>query len=284
MKNKEKVSVIITAYNVEEYVSKAVQSVKDQTYPEIEIIVVEDCSTDNTLEVLKSIEGIKLVRHSVNAGAGKARKTGIENSTGDFILLLDADDWLEPNCIEELIKTQKKFDSDLTGCNIRTVYKDSIKEENTEECCLEGVDKFKKIAGKTPFLNPILVRRTLYDKVPYCPRRFIEDSPTLWKLLFYANRLVYNGKVGYNYYQRDGSLCHVSSPYKRDLFTVLAIIDVLIFLQRNHGEDIIEETGLVKELSIYYNCMKLNQPLSIDKDDYQEERGFIDKFVRLFNN
>lgn len=277
----EKISVVITAYNVEECVSKAIQSVKNQTYPEIETVVVEDCSTDATLKVLENIKGINLIKHASNMGAGKARRTGIEHSTGDFILLLDADDWLEPDCIEELVKTQKEFGSDMTGCNIRAVYGDSSEEENTEKCCLEGVDKFKKLVGKIPFLNPILVRRTLYDKVSYCPRRFIEDSPTLWKLLFYTNRLVYNGKVGYNYWQRDDSLCHTSSPYKRDLFTVLSIIDILIFLKENHGEDIIKETNLLGDLLTFYDCMRLNQPLSSDRNEYRKERDFIDKFVKF---
>ena len=275
----EKVSVVITAYNVEEYIPRALTSVRDQTWPSIEIVVVEDCSTDGTLNVLKDEDGIKLIVNDSNLGAGKSRQIGIKAATGEFVLLLDADDWLEPDCIESLIKTQRKYRSDMTGCNIRVVRDSGITEETVEECELSGIDKFKKISGKTPFLNPILVRRELYNKVEYCPRRFIEDSPTLWKLLFFANKLVYSGKVGYNYCQRQTSLCHTSSAYKRNLFSALAVIDIILFLKQNKGIDILKETELVDELISIYGCMILNQATSPDKDNFVKERQFIDKFV-----
>ena len=275
----EKVSIVITAYNVEDYILRAVASVKDQTWPSVEIIVVEDCSTDGTLDVLKDEDGIKLIVNESNLGAGKSRQIGIKAATGEFVLLLDADDWLEPDCIESLIKTQRKYRSDMTGCNIRVVRDSGTEEETTEECELSGLDKFKIISGKTPFLNPILVRRELYNRVEYCPRRFIEDSPTLWKLLFFANKLVYSGKVGYNYYQRQNSLCHTSSVYKRYLFSALAIIDIILFLKQNNGIDILKETGLVDELISIYGCIVLNQTASPDKDNFTKERQFIDKFV-----
>ena len=275
----EKVSVVITAYNVEDYILRAIESVRDQTWPSIEIVVVEDCSTDGTLDVLKDEDGIKLIVNDSNLGAGKSRQIGIKAATGEFVLLLDADDWLEPDCIESLIKTQRKYRSDMTGCNIRIVDNRTDREEDTEECELLGIDKFKKISGKIPFLNPILVRKELYDKVDYCSRRFIEDSPTLWKLLFFANKLVYSGKTGYNYYQRQGSLCHSSSKYRKDVFSALAAIDIIMFLKEHHGENIIMETKLIQALLSVYGSIKLNQAASPDKDNFIKERQFIDKFV-----
>lgn len=278
------VSVIITAYNVEDYIKRAIDSVKSQTYSDIEIIVVEDCSSDSTLQILSETDDIRLIRHEVNLGAGAARQTGIDHAIGNFTLFLDADDWLEPNCIEQLVLTQDKYNSDLTGCNIRSVMGDSSNEEITPECVMEGVEKFDRIAGKIPFLNSILVRRDLWKKVKYCSRRFIEDSPVLYKLLFFANRLVYNGKVGYNYYQRDTSLCHSSSPYRKNLFTALAIIDVILFLNchRNEGgADICNRLGLLKALLGTYRTMYANMVFSDDTDKYPDERKTVENFVKL---
>lgn len=103
-----KVSVVITAYNVEKYIEKAINSVLNQTYKDIELVVVEDCSTDNTLKIIKDLQksdttfSINLVQHLKNVGAGLSRRDGIKASTGDFIMLLDADDWLNEDYIEHL--------------------------------------------------------------------------------------------------------------------------------------------------------------------------------------
>ena len=115
------VSVVITAFNVEKYIRKSIESVFNQTYKDIETIIVNDCSQDSTSEILDSIEGIKIINNKENLGAGMSRRIGIQNAIGDFVLLLDADDWLEPDCIENLVNAQKEHDSDMTGCNIRII-------------------------------------------------------------------------------------------------------------------------------------------------------------------
>ena len=86
-----KISIIITAYNVKDYIEKAIESAINQTYKDIEIIVVNDCSTDNTKQLIEKYD-VKLINNKENVGAGLSRRIGIKYATGDYILLLDADD------------------------------------------------------------------------------------------------------------------------------------------------------------------------------------------------
>ena len=108
----KKISVTIPVYNVEpNYIENAINSVINQTYENIEIIVVNDGSTDiNTIEYLKSINNPKVkIVNQENKGLGGARNTGIANSTGEYIGFLDADDWLDANFYEVLYNICEEY-------------------------------------------------------------------------------------------------------------------------------------------------------------------------------
>lgn len=110
------VSVIIPAYNAEKYIKKCVESVIAQSYQKLEIIIVNDGSKDNTLEISKSLEvgdSRILVIDQPNQGLPAARNTGIRMSKGDFVFFLDSDDWLELNCIEYLMNIESKSCADI---------------------------------------------------------------------------------------------------------------------------------------------------------------------------
>nr|DAG91853.1 MAG TPA: glycosyltransferase [Crassvirales sp.] len=231
-----KVSVVITAYNVEKYIKKAINSVLNQTYKNIEIVVVEDCSTDNTLKFIKGLQKsdlafpINLVQHKENVGAGLSRRDGIKASTGDFIMLLDADDWLNKDYIEHLVDRQKETDADIVGGGITYCYEDTdkFKTETFGTTVSEGFQKFVDYNdGKIVFLNNKIVRSTMYDTVEYCDRRYVEDTPVIMKLLYNANKVAYVNEAGYNYLQRNGSLCHDSSRWKHNLFCALCCAELI---------------------------------------------------------
>lgn len=231
-----KVSVVITAYNVEKYIKKAINSVLNQTYKNIEIVVVEDCSTDNTLKFIKGLQKsdlafpINLVQHKENVGAGLSRRDGIKASTGDFIMLLDADDWLNKDYIEHLVDKQKETGADIVGGGITYCYEDTdkFKTETFGTTVSEGFQKFMDYNdGKIVFLNNKIVRSTMYDTVEYCDRRYVEDTPVIMKLLYNANKVAYVNEAGYNYLQRNTSLCHVSSRWKHNLFCALCCAELI---------------------------------------------------------
>lgn len=230
------VSVIITAYNVEKYIKKAIDSVLYQTYKNIELIVVDDCSTDSTLNVIKGLQNsktsipINLVQHIGNQGAGISRRDGIKAASGDYVMLLDADDWLKEDYIEKLVQRQQETDADIVSGGIAYFFEedDHYKIETYGTHVSEGFQKFKDYQdGKIVFLNNKIVRRSMYDTVEYCDRRYVEDTPVIMKLLYYANKVAYVNEAGYNYLQREGSLCHTASKWKHQLFSALCCAELI---------------------------------------------------------
>jgi len=109
------VSVIIPAYNTEQYIAKAIESALAQTLTNIEVIVVDDCSTDNTVEIVERFkdERLKLLLNSENMGAGGARNRAIEAAQGKWIAVLDSDDWYAPQRLEVLVNLAEEKNVDL---------------------------------------------------------------------------------------------------------------------------------------------------------------------------
>lgn len=115
------ISIIIPIYNVAPYVEQCIQSVIDQTYKDLEIIIVDDCGTDNSMEIAERIISenenkngkpnivFKIIRHDHNRGLSAARNTGILAATGDYLYFLDSDDWLLPECIEKMVGCLKAY-------------------------------------------------------------------------------------------------------------------------------------------------------------------------------
>ena len=125
------VSVVIPFYNVEDYIEECLKSVINQTYKNLEIIFVDDCSPDNSYTIVKKYmdrdDRIKLIRHKENMGAGGARNTGLKEAKGEFIYFLDSDDYIDHNYIEKMVYNIK--DADIV-CNNRILkfYEDGRKE------------------------------------------------------------------------------------------------------------------------------------------------------------
>lgn len=267
--NSFKVSVIITAYNLEPVITNAIESVFFQSYDNIECIVVDDCSTDNTLKIIERFKGVKVIHHDINQGAGRARQSGIDASIGDYIMFLDGDDWLERDCIENLVKKAVETDADMCACNVRLIDSDGmvLREETLPEIIFEGDTKWDCNSYGIQFLNSFIIRRELFNKVKYCPRRLIEDTPTRYKLLWYADKIVYNGKVGYNYIQRVDSLGHGSSSLRINFYRLLCMLDITDFFLEKCPE-MIFRLSLIQNMKQEMLLTETYMNLPIDKEDY----------------
>jgi len=116
--NIPKISIIIPTYNVEDYVKECLESVLNQTYPNTEIIVIDDASTDSTPHILNDYnEKVSLTLNENNQGQGAVRNEGIEKATGDYILFVDSDDWIEPASAEKIVDVFKETTADLVRFN-----------------------------------------------------------------------------------------------------------------------------------------------------------------------
>lgn len=123
MNNPLKMSIIIPCYNEECYIEKCLESVVNQTLSDIEIIVIDDGSTDDTVLICDEYEykypnKVKVI-HQENAGQGKARNVGLSIAKGEYIGFVDADDWVDYRMFEKLYNHAKKYDADITFCDIK---------------------------------------------------------------------------------------------------------------------------------------------------------------------
>ncbi len=116
-----KVSVLISVYNVEHYIERCARSLFEQTYCNLEYIFVDDCSTDNSLSELKRVmkdysekeKSVKIIYHEKNKGLAAVRNTAFDNATGEFVCVVDGDDWMETDGIERLVNEQIVTNADV---------------------------------------------------------------------------------------------------------------------------------------------------------------------------
>lgn len=232
------VSVVITAYNVGEYLEKSIKSAIQDGVKEITVVV--DQPTDNSLEIAQKVQGkhpdlVKIIKNAKNVGPGLSRRYGIEASSGEYILLLDGDDYLDENYVKPLLDRAIETDADIVSSGIKIINEDgSWKAESYGNCTTVGNDKISRFWGeRIVFINNKLVRRSLYDKVPYNHRRYIEDTPTIIPILWYANKVEYVDMLGYNYVMRNSSLTHTTNPLKDVIYKGLCWLDLMDFFTKN---------------------------------------------------
>jgi len=143
-----KFSIIIPAYNAEQFIQDSINSILNQTYSNYEILVIDDCSTDNTYNIVKKYSSIKLLQTPVNSRQGAARNIGLNNCSGDYILFLDADDILFDNLVLENLLTiiQEKNSPDIIYCGMKITEKRELilmpDENNTSKAFRLGQNKW----------------------------------------------------------------------------------------------------------------------------------------------
>lgn len=277
------ISVIMTVYNVEKYIKKAISSVLNQTYSDIELIIVDDCSPDKSIEIAKGFndDRIKFITNGVNMGAGYSRKVGIENAKGDYLITIDADDWVEPQFLQNLYDASTE--SDMTFGSMTFDFEDGKPSQQYKS--VKGI--FKDRAKFTPmqkkqiiFLNNCLVKRHLYDKVTYNIKRYNEDTPTLAKLLYYANQINVIEEYGYHYVQHETSLCHGTKDFYKHLCLLFTTLELMDFFhdKPNEYKDLVSTNDLFLQMSYLGDI----EQMRLHQDEFNKAMlGFINKIERV---
>lgn len=221
----KRISIIIPIYNAEQHLAKCVDSVLRQTEKNIEIILVDDGSKDNSLDICKNFqkndERIKII-HQSNAGVSAARNKGIEVAEGKYIGFVDSDDWVESIMFERLLDEAEKIDADVVMCDVTTVYSDGRKQADTITQLSEN-----QVLKKTDFTPSLLLEmagsacRCIYkndrysDKIKKVGRlhfpisiKFSEDRIFNIYAFGYANHIAYIKESYYNRYMNEESAVH----------------------------------------------------------------------------
>lgn len=215
-----RVSIIIPFYNVEDYIERSLKSALSQSYGDIEIILVNDCSTDQSLEKVEKIVAsssrfscVKLVQHTQNKGVAAARNSGVDNSTGDYIYFLDSDDELPISAIADLVATANEGKPDIVIGDYEV-----IGGKKSDYILLD--DHNDNVSGPRKVLNSFLSRKwydgtwnkleslSLINKYNIRFNEGIVHEDVLWsfEISLHAQSLSYCHKVTYHYYIRSGSI------------------------------------------------------------------------------
>lgn len=278
------VSIIITAYNVAEYIKETIESCISQTFDNIEIIVVEDCSTDSTKQIIKEMmkkdDRIRLIQNKQNVGAGQSRRNGLDAAKGEYFLLLDGDDWIESDFIEDLYDKAIKTNADIVSGGIKVVRENGAYDITSYgNTVTEGHDKVIKFwKERIVFMNNKLIRTKLHNAVPYCTRRFVEDTPTIVPMLYLANKVVYVDNVGYNYRMQESSLTHKATRLKWAIFRALCAFDLIDFFKL-HDVELMKKLSLNSNLASQIKIIKQENPTI--EDLKQLEDGWMELSLKL---
>lgn len=221
-----KVSVIIPVYNVEKYLYRCVESVLQQTYKNMEIILVDDGSKDNSGklcdELAEKNSGIKVL-HKTNGGLSDARNAGNGIITGEYVLYLDSDDYLSCDCVSKLVQMCEKTCADIAI--MQMMY---ISEETNEEIHSDEKEFIKVLTAEEAIEASLyqilysccapakLYKKGVVEGIEFPVGRVSEDLATCHLFLDKAKTIAYTNAIGYYYRQHSNSIMHVFNPKRMD--------------------------------------------------------------------
>lgn len=236
--NNPKISVIVPAYNIEEYIKKCLISIQNQTYKNIEVIVVNDGSTDKTLDIINNTilnDNRFIVINQNNTGVSTARKNGIEKASGDYIGFVDGDDIIEPDMFEKLLFNLLKYDAEISHCGYKMIFPDGKTEYyyNTgkiiEQDNLNGVKDLLQGTFIEPGLCNKLFMRNLFTSINFEEISCIKNNEDLllnFHLFSKAEKSVYEDFCPYQYIQRNDSASNAKLN-EHQLFDPLKVISII---------------------------------------------------------
>lgn len=217
------VSVIVPVYNVDKYLAQCIDSLIIQTYQSLEIILVDDGSTDESGSVCdayaKKDSRIQVI-HKENGGVSVARNSGILEARGSYICFVDADDVVKPDYILYLYKLLKRYKADISACNyikISSEEKEKIKNKRIKKRTkvFTSIEAIKSMLYKkeiTGYSYLKLIKKELIEGELFNTQlKLVEDFDFMFRVIKKAKRVVYGNKILYLYYQNSGSCMHDSN-------------------------------------------------------------------------
>ncbi len=219
------VTILVPIYNISAYIERCALSIINQTYKNIEVIFINDCTPDDSIHILNSVlqkhPGVKakIIFHEKNRGLAAARNTGVSAATGEYILHVDGDDYIKNDTVSVLVATANKYNSDFVIANFIECYRD--KQKYIKRKFKNRNLYLKKILSfdATPSIWGNLIRRELYiqnDIKTIEGFDFGEDYIVLSKLVYYAKQINHNNEFLYFYdMTRDTSIMRSSFSQKK---------------------------------------------------------------------
>ena len=274
-----KISVIIPIFNTEMFVQQCLKSVVEQTYKDIEIICVNDCTKDSSIKIIEEFQDdrIKIIHHKENLGLAKARNTGLSNANGEYVFFLDSDDFIEETILEKLLNEIEKTNVDMVFSRVN-VFPDE-KENNKTAKILERYFNSKKMLknieiNEKNFKNalsyfPVVAWGKLYrtsflkeNNIRFIDKNIVhEDDGFYVKIMSRYPKIACIEDVGVNYRIRKNSIVSKINKNKNEEDLKASLEDSFDFIK---DERIIKKVKYSKIYFRYFNkffkaCCKLKE-------------------------
>lgn len=213
-------SVIVAAYNVEKYIEKCINSLVNQTYKNLEILVVNDGSTDNTKEIIEKYEkkykNLKLLNKE-NGGLSSARNFGLKNTKKKYVTFVDGDDYLDLNTYEIVMKKIEKEQTDLGIFNFKKIFPQKMVNSKLSEEIYKN-NFLKQLFSKSAEIDIVVWNKIfktdiiLKNKIYFKNRAYFEDTGFIFRYLYFVKNVSLINLPLYNYVQRENSITKKFNP------------------------------------------------------------------------
>jgi glycosyltransferase involved in cell wall biosynthesis len=236
-----KVSIIVPVYNVQEHIRRCILSILEQTYGNIEVILINDGSTDDSGyicdEYAEKDERVKVI-HKENSGSSDARNMGMDIATGDYFMFVDSDDYVDSKIIEHLMSIMGG--ADISSCGHKLVKGESVdireyNEHDYSKIDLSRIDALSRLMYRKGLTNSPwakLFKKNLFDGIRFPSGKVHQDLGTIYKVVARADRVVVSDAPLYYYVQREGSI--MNSPFSLKRMAGLEFThEQLGFMQEN---------------------------------------------------
>ena len=280
-----KVSIIVPVYNVSPYIERCWDSIRRQTYENIEVVFVDDCGTDDSISILERLleseDGVnaKIVNHERNRGLSVARNTGFEASSGDYVYFLDSDDDITPDCIESLVAplSERKYDVVIGDYNVVGPggYSPLVLTEGVLDSNKEILNSYSKGEWYVMPWNKLCRRLFLTENSLYFKEGMIHED-ALWSFIMAckAKSMYVVKRPLYNYYVRSSSIM-TSMSIEKDLGIYLDVFDEMVKFVKSEGREHGQAEYLLiegKKSGIMYSLLR--------KKEYELYRKAYPRFKR----
>ena len=251
------ISIIVPIYNTEKYLERCLQSILNQSYRNIEIILVNDGSDDNSLAICnkyKDKEKRIIVIDKKHTGVADTRNIGLKKSSGNYIGFVDSDDYIDIDMFKKLIVGAEKYKCDISMCDLIETYNtnDEIKPYKLEYIQMDKRQALEQLLYDKNIGNYVMVKlfkRELFDGIQFPVGKLYEDISTTYKLFCKANNILYIPNPMYHYFQRSDSIVnnitresiqhYIRAVFERyydlkntfkgaDLYNVYSIVNVVV--------------------------------------------------------
>lgn len=287
----ELISVIVPVYNVEKYLKKCIKSIMSQSYTNLEIILINDGSTDNSGKICDELKDrdkrIKVI-HKSNGGLSDARNAGLKIANGKYIGFVDSDDYIAEDMFETLYNINKKYNSDISIVSFYEIYKDKVigvrDSKKLQE--LTKIDAMKELLIDTNIQSYAwnkLFRRELFEGLEFPTNKNFEDIATTLLLFEKANKVVLLEKPKYYYVRRDDSIVGVRN-YKTYKDYLDVIYDKYKYLDGKYEElDLYNAYNFVINMIWVYTII-VAFDLEEVYDDFKNQYDLFESLINKYQN